>query len=654
LIAINPEDPRVNELAGKKLITPIFGKEVEVVEDEDVALDFGTGIMMICTIGDKDDLEWVTRYNLNIEMGIDEEGRMTEICGKYEGLKIEEARRAIIEDMGNEGILVKQEELAQSVGGCWRCRTPVEFLQMPQWFLNVLDFKEEVLRISDEVNWFPEFMKIRLQEWVNSLSWDWVISRQRYFATSIPLWECVDCGDVILAEEGQCYIDPTIALPPLKKCSKCGGKLKGCEDVFDTWMDSSITPLYNTFWMRDEEKFKRLYPMSLRPQSHDIIRTWAFYTIIREYHLLGEKPWENIMMGGFILSPDGTPMHASLGNVIDPLPILDEYGADPIRYYAATCALGIDNQFRYQDVKRGGRLCTKLWNVEKYIGNALPKGKKVIFDEKKLNPIDKWILSKYSTVVENATEYMEVFQFDKAMKEIEFFLWHELADHYIEMVKYRIGKGDEIAQHTLYTIGLGIAKLFAPFLPHLSEEIYQEYFRSSEKDKSVHISPWPKPVLRDKKIEKKGEIVKNLISAVRNWKSEKGIPLSREIAVIEMIGKEDITGYEEDIAKTVRAKEFLMAKKKDIEEMAVRIKPIYAKIGPIFKNKANEIVEKLKSMDLDKIVKAVETNGLQIRLKDGSEVTITKDHVQVEKALTVHGREVEAIKVGDMIVLIGE
>ena len=654
LIAINPEDPRVNELAGKKLITPIFGKEVEVVEDESVALDFGTGIMMICTIGDKDDLEWVTRYNLNIEMGIDEEGRMTEICGKYEGLKIEEARKAIIDDLKNEGILVKQEELAQSVGGCWRCRTPVEFLQVPQWFLNVLDFKEEVLRISDEVNWFPEFMKIRLQEWVNSLSWDWVISRQRYFATSIPLWECVDCGDVVLAEEEQCYIDPTIALPPLKKCSKCGGKLKGCEDVFDTWMDSSITPLYNTFWMRDEEKFKRLYPMSLRPQSHDIIRTWAFYTIIREYHLLGEKPWENIMMGGFILSPDGTPMHASLGNVIDPLPILDEYGADPIRYYAATCALGIDNQFRYQDVKRGGRLCTKLWNVEKYIGNALPKWKKEIFDEKKLNPIDKWILSKYSGVIENATKYMESFQFDKAMREIEFFLWHELADHYIEMVKYRIGKGDEIAQHTLYTIGLGVVKLFAPFLPHLSEEIYQKYFRSSEKDKSVHISPWPKPVLRDKKIEKKGEIVKNLISAVRNWKSEKGIPLSREINVMEIIGKEDITGCEEDIAKTVRAKEFLMAKKKDIEEKVVRIKPIYAKIGPTFKNKANEIVERLKSIELDKIVKAVETNGLQIRLKDGSEVTITKDHVQVEKALTAHGREVEIIKVGDMMVLIGE
>jgi len=206
----------------------------------------------------------------------------------------------------------------------------------------------------------------------------------------------------------------------------------------------------------------------------------------------------------------------------------------------------------------------------------------------------------------------------------------------------------------LYTIGLGVAKLFAPFLPHLSEEIYQKYFRSSETDKSVHISPWPKPVLRDKKIEKKGEIVKNLISAVRNWKSEKGIPLSREIAVMEIIGKEDITGCEEDIAKTVRAKEFLIVKQKDLEEKVVRIKPIYAEIGTIFKNKANEIVERLKSMEPDKIVKAVETNGLQIRLKDGNEVTITKDHVQVEKALTVHGREVEIIKVGDMMVLIGE
>jgi len=251
LAAVSPKDETKQHLVGKKLITPIYGKEVEIIADDKVDPEFGTGLVMICTIGDKDDLEWVYKYNLPIENGMDGQGIMTSIAGKYKGMEIAEARAAIIDDLKKDGLLIKQETVEQSVGACWRCRTPIEFLQVPQWFLKTLDAKDDVLRLADELGWHPDFMKTRLQNWVNSLNRDWVISRQRYFATPIPIWECNSCGDVVLAKEEDCYVDPTADEPPVEACPECGEKLEGCEDVFDTWMDSSISPLYISYWERD-------------------------------------------------------------------------------------------------------------------------------------------------------------------------------------------------------------------------------------------------------------------------------------------------------------------------------------------------------------------------------------------------------------------
>ena len=261
IVAVHPADERAPWLIDQRIIIPLFNKEVKIVEDESVDPEFGSGVVMICTVGDKEDLNWVFKYKLTIEMSIDEEGKMTSILGKYKGMKIEEARKTIIEDMKIQDILIKQESLDQNIGVCWRCKTPVEFINAKQWFLKTIIFKNMVLEKSNEMNWYPEFMKIRLEDWVNSLQWDWVISRQRYFATPIPLWECSKCGEVVLAKVEDCYIDPTIDKPPVAKCPKCGGDLKGCEDVFDTWMDSSISPLYNSFWYRDDKKFKKYYPM---------------------------------------------------------------------------------------------------------------------------------------------------------------------------------------------------------------------------------------------------------------------------------------------------------------------------------------------------------------------------------------------------------
>ena len=638
IVAINPNDERAPYLVGREVIVPIYGKKVKIVEDENVDPNFGTGIVMVCTIGDKEDLEWAMKYDLSIEICINEDGTLNELAGKYRGMKVEEARKAIIEDLKNQGYLVKQEEIEQSVGVCWRCKTPIEFIEAEQWFLKILPFKEKILEVAKQMKWYPEYMFKRLEEWVNSLKWDWVISRQRYFATPIPVWECENCKEVVLAKEEQCYVDPTIDSPPVEKCPKCGGKLKGCEDVFDTWMDSSITPLYNTFWQRDEKLFKKLYPMSLRPQAHDIIRTWAFYTILRCFLLTDEKPFEEVMIDGFILAPDGKPMHTSLGNVVDPLEIIEEYGSDALRYYAATCKLGEDNPFRYKDLVRGIRLMNKLWNVEKFIGSIVKEKP----NEVKLHLIDKWILSLYSKLVKRVTEYMERFEYSNAMKEIEYFLWHEFADHYIEMVKHRVyEKKDDSALYTLYTIGLGIAKLFAPFLPFIAEEIYHNFYRKFEEDESIHVSKWPSPLLVDEEAEKEGEKVKIVIARIREWKSKQGMPLNAPIEKVTIYGNVDALDI---IAGTLKIKNIEISEEKPaVKKIA---KPVFSKIGPAFKEKSKIVIEEI-NRNAEKIAEKIATKGYYLVKINGEEVKLDESMVEI-----IEEPPENLIKANDIFILI--
>ena len=652
LVAVHPSDERAPWLVDQIVKTPIFDGEVKIVEDESVDPTFGTGIVMICTIGDKEDLKWVFKYKLPLEMSIDEEGRMTELAGKYKGLKIKEAREKIIEDLKENNLLIEQTPLEQNVGVCWRCKTPLEFINAKQWFLKTTAFKDLVLGKSNEMKWYPEFMKVRLEEWVNSLEWDWVISRQRYFATPIPLWVCQNCGEVVLAKPEDCYVDPTVDKPPVDRCPKCGGPLKGCEDVFDTWMDSSISPLYNTFWMRDEEKFKKLYPMSLRPQAHDIIRTWAFYTILRCTLLTEEKPFENIMMGGFILSEDGTPMHASLGNVIDPLDIIEEYGTDAFRCYAAYCSLGEDNAFRKKDVIRGKKLLRKLWNIEQFISQNIDTDRKP--EKPELTMIDRWILSKYTKIVKKSTELMDSFDYSQTMKEIEYFLWHEFADHYIEMAKASLynNKNIDSTKYTLYTIGLGIIKLFATFFPHITEEIYQDIYKQIEDDKSIHISNWPTEILHDEDALEKGEIIKDFIAKVRSYKSEQGIALNAPLNIkTTFVPKEYLSILEENsdlIKATLKLPDNhkFMEGKPDIIETITAVKSVPANIGPKFKEKAKDIIEWINKHQQELIEKLQQKEDLTwqdipvISTTEPEEKLLEKKYIRMEKTPEVEGGKV--------------
>jgi valyl-tRNA synthetase len=651
LVAVHPNDETKAHLVDKELIVPIYNKRVKVVADPKVDPAFGTGTVMICSIGDKDDLEWIMKYNLPLEKGIDESGTTTEIAGRYAGMALADARKAIIADMKAEGLLVKQEDLDQNVGSCWRCHTPIEFLKVPQWFIRSMQFKDKVLDMIDQIVWNPEFMKIRIQNWVNSLAWDWVVSRQRYFATAIPLWECEKCGDVLLAEEEDCYIDPLSTPARKERCDACGGKYVGSPDVFDTWMDSSISPLYNTFWERDQKLFERLYPMSLRPQGLEIIRTWAYYTILRELLLIGEKPWNETMIHGFIMAPDGTPMHASLGNVIDPMPLMEKYGGDAMRYYAATCALGIDHAFKEQELVRGSRLANKTWNIVKMVCSACKEKPQ---RPEKMHPIDLWILSRFGEVVRDVQRSCDTYRFDQAMTSIETFLWHEFADHYIELAKHRAySDRDEGSRYALYTVGLGMLKMISPFLPHVAEDAYQECFRAHEEAISIHVSGWPEPPAKDESNEVVGSAVKDIVAGIRSWKSANGLSLNSEITRVEIVGqgaRELLAGSEDDIRETVKARELEAMESVTLKESVTRIRPVFSKLGPAFKSDAKEISEKLQKLTIREPLSS--GVGIDIPMEDGRSLTVPPDHFEVEKTISSDRGELEHISAGKFSVLV--
>jgi len=647
VVAVHPDDKEKQHLIGKDLITPIYGRRIKVIADTNVDPKYGTGNVMICTIGDKDDLEWVMKYRLEMEKGIDETGKMTELAGKYAGLPVKEARGAIIEDLKEMGALVKEEEVPQQVSVCWRCSMPVEYLQVPQWFLRTLDLKEQVLQKADDINWYPEFMKIRLQDWVESLEWDWVLSRQRIFATPVPVWECEGCGEAVCATEEQCYVDPTIDAPPVEKCGKCGGRLIGCTDVFDTWMDSSGSSLYNTFWKRDEELHKKFFPMSMRPQSHDIIRTWAFYSILRSQQIKQSRPWDDIMIHGFIMAPDGTPMHTSAGNVIDPIPILMSHGADAFRYFAASCSLGTDHAFREQDVTRGKKLSNKIFNIGQFVGRFFD-GKPTEAGE--LRESDKWIISRYSQTVEAAIGYLNEYQFDKATKEIEGFIWHDLADNYIEMVKAR---KDPAVKYTLYNVFLGCIKMMAPFMPHVTEDIYQEHFAAFEGTKSIHISDWPAPIFVDEEAVRIGGYLTEITSAIRAWKAERKMPLNAELSKVEIIGSE-APAMEKgslDIIETSKIKELVFVKEAELKEEVTAIKPVHSKLGPAFKAQAKSIVLALSALSPEDALKAMTKDGLELDI-GGEKITLAQEFWETEKRLTLGGKAVETIQLGNTLIVV--
>jgi len=551
-VMFNPKDERYTWLEGKKVITPL-GAEVRAIADEDVDKEFGTGLVMVCTYGDKMDVVWQARHGLPVIKAIDEVGRLVN-AGEFTGLKTKEAREKIIEKLKKEGKFVKEEPLKQVVKVHDRCKGDVEFILSYQWFANVKENKEKIKEMAREIKWVPEFGIHYLFDWANSLEWDWVISRQRVFGTPIPFYVCENCGEIEPAGEEELPFSPEKAKE--KKCKKCGGEMKPEKSTLDCWVDSSITPLVIANW--PNPGWQRFYPSSLRPQGVEIIRTWAFYTIYRSgVALTGKKPWETILLNGNVLAPDGKKMSKSLGNVIEPTDLMREYPADAIRQWAAMSgAMAKDRPFSYEDIKYAKLFLNKLWNASRFIETALSD-----YDgsKKPLREIDVWIISRMNEVITQVTEAMENFEFHVAIKAIQMFFWYEVCDFYLEYVKHRIyGKDEEskrAAQYTLDYVLYSTIKLLAPFTPHASEEIYNEVFKARE-GKSIHLTTWPETngIFNESAIER-ASALNQIVAKIRQHKAANQMPMNAEIKKAVVFSPVELGEMVEDLKGVAKIKE---------------------------------------------------------------------------------------------------
>ncbi len=571
-IAVNPEDERYKEIIGRYAKVPLFGQEVEIIASESVDPEFGTGIVMICTFGDKQDVEWVFKHGLPIIESLTEDGRLKN-AGEFSGLSVEEAREKIIERLREEGYLLEQKEIEQNVGICWRCKTPIEIFHKEQWFVAVTKLKNKVIEETKKVKWVPEHYALRQINWAESMTWDWVISRQKVYGTPIPVWYCKKCGNIIFASREQLPVDPVYDSPPVEACPKCGAReFEGEKDTMDTWMDSSITIAFHAGWPENFDS--RLFPADLQPNGADIIRTWDYYLMVRHLMLFGKAPYKQVLINGLVLGEDGRKMSKSLGNFVTAKEVYEKYPADAIRYWAAAGgAPGSDVPFSWKEVEHGAKLVTKLWNIARFCSLHL-KEKPA---EKDLHLIDKWILTKFQELKRDVKQAMDGYKFNQAIIALERFLWHELADNYLEMIKHRIYANDESVKFVLYTLLKELCIMLSCFMPFVTEAIYQRLFAKYEGKESIALESWPEFEERffDVKAKQAGEIAKSVISALRQWKSRRKLSLKEEISKIviecDEETKEIIKSAEDVIKGAAHVKQIEFGKAREIEIEGMKI-----------------------------------------------------------------------------------
>jgi valyl-tRNA synthetase len=544
-VFVNPTDKRHNNLIGKKAITPVFKKEVPILGDPKADPEKGTGIVMCCTFGDTTDIKWWREHKLPLISVIDRAGRLNEAGGFLSSMNIKEARKRIIEEMTKNNLVLDKKVTSQTVSMHDRCDTPIEYMETKQWFINVLDQKEELIKAGNQLKWHPPHMHARYEDWVKNLEWDWCISRQRYYGVPFPLWYCTKCDSIHLADISELPVDPRTS-KPTKPCS-CGSKEFTPEtSLLDTWGTSSMTPQIASRWLDEPALFNKVYPMSVRPQAHDIIRTWAFYTIVKSLYHENKVPWSDIAISGHGLSPEGHKVSKSRGNSSDPKEMMDAYSADAVRYWAASSKLGEDSMISEEKIASGHKLVNKLWNVTsfsyQFLDNYTPPTK-----TPDLLPTDKWILSRLNRLIPEVTKDFEEYNHASAKNRIEEFFWEVFTDNYMEMVKTRLYDSPDgslernSAKFTLYTVLTTIIQLFAPILPYITEEIYQLVFKKNNAITSIHLSSWPhaQEELIDDSAETIGDMLVEIATAVRRYKSEKKIPMGSPLEKLKIAVAKD-------------------------------------------------------------------------------------------------------------------
>lgn len=532
----HPTDSKYKGLKGKFAKVPLYDFEVPIIEDDLVDPDKGTGLVMCCTFGDKTDIEWWQKHNLPLKIIINEFGKLNEKAGFLEGLNVRDGRAKIIEELKSKNLLINQKPIKHAVRVSDRSGAEIEFLKSAQWYIRVLDKKQELLDVASKIDWKPKHMKVRFDHWVNNLQWDWCISRQRYYGVPFPVWYSKKTGEIILADKSQLPVDPLKDKPLNLPKDHTYDDIVAEKDVMDTWMTSSNTPHINANYGLNDER-KDFLPMSMHPQAHDIIRTWAFYCIIKAYYQNNDVPWKTIMISGHGQDPHGKKMSKSKGNFVVAQDVIAKYGADAFRFWASTVKLGDDLPYQEKDVLTGKKTVNKIANAARFVFMNLegfkPKNVELTsFVGEDLNTMDKWLLSKLNRAIKDSTLGFEEYEYSKAKQSADNVFWSVFCDNYLEFVKHRVYNTDDLrVKRVLYSSLLNIVKLYAPILPFITEFVYLNHYKEFEKDVSIHVSSWPKSVdeLIDETSEAAGDLAVRVAEEIRKYKSSNKLSLKAEL-----------------------------------------------------------------------------------------------------------------------------
>jgi valyl-tRNA synthetase len=559
-VVAHPEDERYSDVIGKSAITPLFGARVPIMADESADPEKGTGILMVCTFGDAADVEKWREMKVPAREVIGRDGRILnapwgedhwqtvapstarEAHDKIAGLTINQARKQMVELLEEAGAIEgAAETIRRPVKFFEKGDRPLEFVVSRQWFIEVMDKKKELIEQGRKIKWHPDLFRKRYEDWVEGLNQDWSTSRQRYFGVPIPVWyEIRDDGSVdhdrlIFPRKEDLPVDPTVDAPPGYDESQRDqpGGFAGDADVFDTWATSSLTPLIPAGWPDDAERFANLYPSDLRPQAHDIIRTWAFTTITRSFLEDGSIPWRHAAISGFVLDPDRKKMSKSKGNVVVPTDVLDEYGSDAVRYWAASARLGTDPTVDDSVYREGRRLITKIRNAVRFV---------VAFEGESgapEHPLDRALIARLRDLISRVTSEWEDWDHTGALEATETWFWSDFCDNYLELAKTRAYAGDPSALATLRYGLNAVIRMFAPFLPFITEEVWSTM---TEPHSSIHTSRWPTAAeLPEGEDDGCFDVAVRVMTEIRRAKSEAKVSLR---VPVERLG---ITGTAREI-----------------------------------------------------------------------------------------------------------
>jgi len=526
-VIVNPEDERYSELVGKKVVVPISNQEVEIQAHHSAQMEFGSGAVMVCSYGDQNDVALFRELNLEEVVAIGQNGRLTEAAGAYAGLKPKQARTKIIEDLESGGFVEKIEDISHRTPISERSKTPIEIIPMEEYYLKQKESVGKMRELGSQIKFYPEMHQQILMNWLDSIKIDWPISRRRFYGTEIPIWYCKKCSEPYLPEPGK-YYRPWNEPCPAEKCAKCDStEFVGEDRTFDTWMDSSISPLFITKFKKDEEFFKRTYPTGVRPQAKDIVRTWLYYTLLRCENLTGEKPWSEAWIMGYGLDEKGLKMSKSKGNALDPLPIIEKFGADTFRFWSAS-EVNHGNDFRCseQKIESTKKFLTKLWNVSRFL-SSFP-----IVESADLADTDKWIISELDKLVKDCKVGFDEYYFFIPATAIREFTWNIFAAQYIEMAKaraYGIGFSEaerDGAIYTLHKVLSTLLKLLAPITPYITDFLWQTLYS----DKSIHTEQQTKEESNED-LTQHTQAISEFNSKVWNEKKEKGLSLKDSIKI---------------------------------------------------------------------------------------------------------------------------